>query len=108
MLNDQASKRRPSTTSPKARTNIASKTKIPRDEAAIEGPSADEASPDDVRKHATMIKSCGRERNLPGAVQVFNKLKQSGVHMNALIYNCLIDACVQCATCSLQLLILIR
>ena len=62
----------------------------------------DEASPkaqptgDDISKQATMIKSCGRVRNLQGAVQVFNKLKQCGVHMNSMIYNCLIDACVQC------------
>jgi pentatricopeptide repeat protein len=95
MLNAQAGKRRPPA-SPKTRSIAASKTKLQHDEAAVKGQSADEASPDDIRRHATMIKSCGRERNLQGAVQVFNKLKQSGVHMNAMIYNCLIDACVQC------------
>merc|ERR1719326_346765 len=43
-----------------------------------------------------MIKACGQERNLQGAVRVFDKLKQKGAQMNALIYNCLLDACVQC------------
>merc|ERR1719174_1776550 len=55
-----------------------------------------EQSPGDVAKHVTMIKACGKEHNLQGAVSVFNKLKQGGVHMNSLIYNCLLDACVQC------------
>merc|ERR1719498_232474 len=55
-----------------------------------------EQSPGDVAKHVTMIKNCGKEHNLNGAVNVFNKLKQGGVHMNSLIYNCLLDACVQC------------
>jgi pentatricopeptide repeat protein len=55
-----------------------------------------EQSPGDVAKHVTMIKACGKENNLKGAVNVFNKLKQSGVHMNSMIYNCLLDACVQC------------
>merc|ERR1719450_823766 len=55
-----------------------------------------EQSPGDVAKHVTMIKACGKEHNLEGAVNVFNKLKQGGVHMNSLIYNCLLDACVQC------------
>merc|ERR1719235_1142763 len=55
-----------------------------------------EQAPGDVAKHVTMIKACGKENNLKGAVSVFNKLKQGGVHMNSLIYNCLLDACVQC------------
>merc|ERR550514_994898 len=55
-----------------------------------------EQSPGDVAKHVTMIKACGKENNLQGALSVFNKLKQGGVHMNSMIYNCLLDACVQC------------
>jgi len=55
-----------------------------------------EQSPGDVAKHVTMIKACGKENNLQGAVSVFNKLKQGGVHMNSMIYNCLLDACVHC------------
>ena len=55
-----------------------------------------EQSPGDVAKHVAMIKASGKERNLEGAVNVFNKLKQGGVQMNSMIYNCLLDACVQC------------
>jgi len=58
--------------------------------------SSGETALDDISQHAATIKSCGRERNLPGAVQVFNALKQRGVRMNSTIYNCLINACVQC------------
>jgi len=84
MLQQRAGEPSPSGSSPKTRSVTPSKAWT----AAV--------TPDDITKHATMIKSCGRERNLQGAVQVFNKLKQSGVHMNSMIYNCLIDACVQC------------
>merc|ERR1719284_2285900 len=56
---------------------------------------SDEPS-EDLTKQVTMIKACGQERNLQGAVRVFDRLKQKGIQMNALIYNCLIDACVQC------------
>merc|ERR1719171_3150117 len=50
----------------------------------------------DLNKVISKIKVCGRERDLREAVRVFTQLKQSGVQMNAMIYNCLIDACVQC------------
>merc|ERR550514_1392699 len=55
-----------------------------------------EGAASDVEKHATMIKSCGSQRNLQGAKRVFDNLKRSGMPMNSLIYNCLIDACMQC------------
>lgn len=94
MLKEQNGKRR----SPKSTSVLPSKPKafsekLSRDEAL---PKNGETPPDDIRRQATIIKSCGRERNLQGAVQVFNKLKQSGAQMNPMIYNCLIDACVQC------------
>merc|ERR550514_1626501 len=55
-----------------------------------------EGAASDVEKHVTMIKSCGSQRNLQGAKRVFDNLKRSGMPMNSLIYNCLIDACMQC------------
>merc|ERR550514_1826311 len=55
-----------------------------------------EATATDVEKHATMIKSCGSQRNLQGAKRVFDNLKRSGMPMNSLIYNTLVDACIQC------------
>merc|ERR1719420_200595 len=43
-----------------------------------------------------MIKACGRKHDLRGAKQAFDQLKQSGAPLSPLIYNCLLDACVQC------------
>merc|ERR1719321_1431692 len=50
----------------------------------------------DLSQHVTMIKACGRKRDLHGAKQAFDRLKQSGAQLSPLIYNCLLDACVQC------------
>merc|ERR1719191_2693390 len=50
----------------------------------------------DVNQHVTMIQACGRKRDLRGAKQAFDRLKQSGAPLSPLIYNCLLDACVQC------------
>merc|ERR1719160_725352 len=43
-----------------------------------------------------MIKACSREHNLPGAVDVFERLKASGASMNSMMYNAMLDACIQC------------
>jgi len=59
---------------------------------AAPAPSAEET----VDKHIATIKALGRQRDLHGAVRAFDKLKQSGAPMNPLIYNCLLDACLQC------------
>jgi len=50
----------------------------------------------DLNQHVTMIKACGRKHDLRGAKQAFDRLKQSGAPLSPLIYNCLLDACVQC------------
>jgi pentatricopeptide repeat protein len=50
----------------------------------------------DLNQHVTMIKACGRKHDLHGAKQAFDRLKQSGTPLSPLIYNCLLDACVQC------------
>jgi pentatricopeptide repeat protein len=54
------------------------------------------ASPSDIAKHITMIRNCAAEHNLEGAVSVFHSLEQSGVDMNSVIYNTVLDACVEC------------
>jgi len=54
------------------------------------------SSPSDIAKHITMIRNCAAEKNLPGAVSVFESLKQSGVDLNSIIYNTVLDACVEC------------
>merc|ERR1719379_2674344 len=59
-------------------------------------PAKCEESSEDLAQQVKFIKECGEEKNLQGAVRVFDKLKQKGIQMNALIYNCLIDACFQC------------
>merc|ERR1719329_1860483 len=54
------------------------------------------SSPSDVAKHITMIRNCAAERNLQGAMSIFTSLEQSGVDMNSVIYNTVLDACVEC------------
>merc|ERR1719316_94599 len=50
----------------------------------------------DISKHIAMIKACSRERDLQGAVDVFERLKSSGASLNSMAYNSLLDACIQC------------
>jgi len=54
------------------------------------------SSAGDVNKHITMIKACSREGNLQGAVDTFERLKNSGASLNSMAYNSLLDACIQC------------
>jgi len=54
------------------------------------------SSPSDIAKHITMIRNCAAENNLKGAVSVFESLEKSGVDMNCVIYNTVLDACVEC------------
>jgi pentatricopeptide repeat protein len=55
-----------------------------------------ESGAGDLKQHVTMIKACGKKHDLRGAKQAFDQLKQSGTPLSPLIYNCLLDACVQC------------
>jgi len=57
---------------------------------------AEVEGPGDLQQSVTMIKSFGRKRDLRGAVDTFHKLKKSGTPMSPVIYNCLLDACIQC------------
>merc|ERR1719183_2455103 len=43
-----------------------------------------------------MIRNCAAENNLKGAGCVFESLEQSGVDLNSVIYNTVLDACVEC------------
>jgi pentatricopeptide repeat protein len=54
------------------------------------------SSPSDISKHLTMIRNCAAEKDLQGAVGVFTSLEQSGVDLNPVIYNTVLDACVEC------------
>merc|ERR1719316_1000153 len=54
------------------------------------------AAPSDIGKHITMIRNFAAERNLQGAKSVFESLQRGGVEMNSVIYNTMLDACVEC------------
>lgn len=55
-----------------------------------------DASPSDVAKHITMIRNCAASGNLKGAMKVFETLKSSGTEVNSIVYNTVLDACVEC------------
>jgi len=54
------------------------------------------AASDNLYTLAKAISSLGKEGKLQNAIRVFDKLKASEQQPNALVYNCLLDACVQC------------
>mmetsp|Transcript_43450 Transcript_43450/g.97868 ORF Transcript_43450/g.97868 Transcript_43450/m.97868 type:complete len:1003 (-) Transcript_43450:52-3060(-) len=54
------------------------------------------SSPSDVARHITMIRKCATEGNLRGAMSAFDNLKQSGMELNSIVYNTVLDACVEC------------
>jgi pentatricopeptide repeat protein len=55
-----------------------------------------EGSPSDIAKHITMIQNCAAGNNLKGAFRVFESLERSGVDLNSVVYNTILEACVQC------------
>lgn len=55
-----------------------------------------EATPADVAKHVTMIRNCAAAGNLEGAKSVFEALKKGGAEINSVVYNTVLDACVEC------------
>jgi len=55
-----------------------------------------ESAPSDIAKHITMIRNCAAEKNLKGAMSVFESLQSSGVELNNVVYNTVLDACVEC------------
>jgi len=50
----------------------------------------------DSSRQARIISSCGKDGNLEGALSAFQRLKDSGAPMTVLVYNCLLDACIEC------------
>mmetsp|Transcript_11792 Transcript_11792/g.31144 ORF Transcript_11792/g.31144 Transcript_11792/m.31144 type:complete len:1117 (+) Transcript_11792:119-3469(+) len=55
-----------------------------------------DASPSDVAKHIAMIRNCVASNNLAGAMSVFDTLQKSGTELNSVVYNTVLDACVEC------------
>merc|ERR1740117_2096978 len=54
------------------------------------------SSTPDIAKQINMIRSCAAEKNLQGAFSVFESLEQSGIDLNCIMYNTVLDACVEC------------
>jgi len=55
-----------------------------------------DSSPSDIAKHVTMIRNCAASHDLAGAMNVFQGLRRSGVELNSVVYNTVLDACVEC------------
>jgi len=51
---------------------------------------------EEVVRQAKYISTCGKEGNLSEALSAFNQLKGSGAKLTTFLYNCLLDACIQC------------
>jgi len=56
---------------------------------------ANPSSPD-IAKQITMIRTHAAEKNLQGAFSVFESMEQSGIALNCIMYNTVLDACVEC------------
>jgi pentatricopeptide repeat protein len=70
---------------------------------AASPPAAEKKEEVDVSKHVAMMRARSKEHDLEGAMQVFRKLQSSGVQLTALVYNALLDSCVQCGKVNIAL-----
>jgi len=59
-------------------------------------PGLAESASGDLGKQAKAIRAHGKEGNLQSAISVFESLKQSHPSPNSLVYNSMLEACVQC------------
>lgn len=50
----------------------------------------------DTNRQARIISSFGKEGNLEAAVSAFQKWKDSGAAPTVIVYNCMLDACIEC------------
>jgi pentatricopeptide repeat protein len=50
----------------------------------------------EIAKHITMIQRCAAQNNLQGSFDVFASLVRSGANLNSVVYNSVLEACVQC------------
>lgn len=66
-------------------------------QAILENPSGD------MSKYARQISRLGKDGDLRKAVELFQKLKDGGQDLPTFLYNCLLDACVQCGDVRLAL-----
>merc|ERR1719262_1981345 len=73
---------------------VKSATQAGRSELAEELCASSVAS--DAGRTLAMVKACGREGNLKGAVAAFQRLRESGAVLGARAHNSLLEACVRC------------
>ncbi|CEM21771.1 unnamed protein product [Vitrella brassicaformis CCMP3155] len=50
----------------------------------------------DIQNYMSLIRSCGRERNVAKALDVMEQLKRSSLPVDTTAYNCVLDVCVTC------------
>jgi len=50
----------------------------------------------DIAKQINMIRTHGSEKNLQAAFSVFESMEQSGIDLNCIMYNTVLEACVEC------------
>lgn len=50
----------------------------------------------ELQRAMTTIKAYVKNKDLPSATATFNRLKKNGVTLRPQVYNCYLDACVQC------------
>ena len=50
----------------------------------------------DVAKHVTAIRNCAAGKNLRGALEIFEPVVDNGLETNSIVYNAVLDACVEC------------
>merc|ERR1719265_298518 len=50
----------------------------------------------DTGKHVGTLQGLAAKGNLSGVMQYFESLKTSGVELTAVLYNTVLDACVEC------------
>merc|ERR1719183_234489 len=53
-------------------------------------------NPPDIAKQINLIRSHAADKNLPGALRVFESMEESGIELNCIMYNTVLDACVEC------------
>merc|ERR1719217_1073957 len=70
---------------------------------AASPPAAERKEEVDISKHVAMMRARSKENDLEGAMQVFRKLQSSGVQLTSLVYNALLDSCVQCGKVNIAL-----
>mmetsp|Transcript_77413 Transcript_77413/g.227011 ORF Transcript_77413/g.227011 Transcript_77413/m.227011 type:complete len:1146 (+) Transcript_77413:139-3576(+) len=55
-----------------------------------------DTSPSDVVKHLLLVKNFAAAGDLEGAKTVFRTLEESGTELNSVVYNTVLEACVEC------------